>query len=553
MNDILNQKIPETGLAGLKQNWQQDLQSGFLVFLLALPLCLGIAIASGFPSSAGIITAVIGGILVSRFNGSQLTIMGPAAGLIVVILGAVQTLGEGDAMAGYRYTLAAIVVASLLQIVLGVYRAGQLGALFPASVVHGMLAAIGIIIIAKQSHIMLGVHTEFDSIFSALGQIPHSLMNSTPGIAMIGLSGLFILFFWPLLKHPKLKKIPAPLIVLVTGMGLGQYYGLQHEHIHLFLLDQAYFNSHPHLIEPEFLVGIPDHLASFFYFPDFSKVMTIEFWGAVIAICLVGSLESLLSAVAIDKLDPYQRVSNLDRDLIAVGAGNLLCGFIGGLPMIAEIARSSANVDNGAKTSWANFFHGLVFFLFVLLFPHFIHSIPLATLAALLVYTGYRLAAPKHFKEVFDIGIDQLCLFVITIIGVLATDLLIGVALGIASKLVIELLRGVWLNNIFKIHFSISRPTAHIISIELEGSALFSNFMPLRKAVNKLEPGKTIVFNFSNGYMIDYSVMQFIDDFSRDYKAQGGKILKIGRPLEKFSDHELAARLMTADDRINPQ
>ena len=548
MNDS-NRRVPVTGLAGLKQYWRQDLQSGFFVFLLALPLCLGIAIASGFPSAAGIIPAVIGGLLVSRCNGSHLTIVGPSAGLIVVLFSAVQTLGDGDAMAGYRYTLAAIVVASILQIILGFYRAGQLGALFPTSVVHGMLAAIGIIIMAKQGHIMLGVNTEFGSIFATIGQLPHSIMNPTSEVAFIGISGLAILIFWPFLKQPTLKKIPAPLIVLVTGMGLGQFFGIQHEHIHLFLLDQAYLDSHKHLIAPEFLVYIPDEIASFFYFPDFSKIMTLAFWSAVISICLVGSLESLLSTVAVDKLDPYHRVSNLDRDLLAVGAGNVLSGLIGGLPMIAEIVRSSANIEYGARTGWANFFHGLIFLSFVLLFPHLIHSIPLATLAALLVYTGYQLAAPRHFKEVLDIGVDQLALFVITIIGVLATDLLIGVALGIIAKLVIEYLRGVWPSNMFKIYFEIQRPDPETIIVKLLGSALFSNFLPLRNALMQLEPSKTIVFDFTDGYLIDHSVLKFIDDFSRDYQLHGGKCTHTGEALTKFSDNNLAARLMTVDDR----
>jgi MFS superfamily sulfate permease-like transporter len=551
MNNSMHQQVPETGLAALKQNWRTDLQAGFFVFLLALPLCLGIAIASGFPSAAGIIPAVIGGLLVSRVNGSYLTITGPAAGLIVVVFTAVQTLGEGDAMAGYQYTLAAIVIASALQILLGIYRAGQWGALFPASVVHGMLAAIGIIIMAKQFHIMLGINSEFESIFAAIGQIPHSIMHPTSGIAFIGISGLLILILWPLLKNPQLKKIPAPLIVLISGMVLGQYFGIQHEHIHLFLLDETYLDNHDHLIEPQYLVDIPDQISSFFYFPDFSKFMTAEFWGAVVSICLVGSLESLLSTVAVDKLDPYKRVSNLDRDLVAVGAGNLFSGLIGGLPMIAEIIRSSANVDYGARTGWANFFHGLIFLLFILLFPHLIHSIPLATLAALLVYTGYRMAAPKNFKEVLEIGLDQLSLFVITIIGVLATDLLIGVALGILAKLAIELMRGVWPKNIFKIYYEIRRPDANTIVVKLLGSALFSNFMSLKNALSELEAGKTIVFNFSEGYLIDYSVMKYIDDFSRDYTANGGKCLKVGQAIKKFSDHQLAARLMTHDDREN--
>jgi len=544
-----DQNIPETSIAGLEQNWRADLQAGFLVFLLALPLCLGVALASGFPTAAGIISAVVGGLLVSRINGSYLTITGPSAGLIVVLFSAVETLGQGDVMAGYRLTLAAIVIAGALQIIAGLYRAGQLGVLFPSSVIHGMLAAIGIIIMAKQIHIMLGINTDFGSVFATLKQVPHSIFNPTPGIALIGISGLAILILWPLLKHPTLKKIPAPLVVLVCGMGLGQYYGVQHEHIHLTLLGKAYLETHEHLIAPEYLVDIPDQLASFFYFPDFSRFNTWEFWGAVISIFLVGSLESLVSAVAVDKLDPYKRKSDLDRDLMGVGVGNMVCGFIGGLPLLSEIIRSSANIENGAKTGWANFFHGLIFLVFVLLFPHVIHNIPLATLAALLVYTGYRLASPKNFKQVLDIGFDQLWLFMITIIGILATDLLIGVMLGIIGKLAIELLRGVWPRNIFKIYFDIQRPDDETIKVTLLGSALISNFLPLKNALSKLEPGKTIILDFSNAYLIDYSVMQFIDDFTRDYEAGGGKCQQIGEAIKTFSDNKLAARLMTADER----
>ncbi len=542
--------LPKTGLAGLTENWRHDLAAGFLVFLLALPLCLGISLASGFPPAAGIISAMVGGLLVSRINGSHLTINGPAAGLIVVLYSAVQTLGEGDAMAGYRYTLGAIVIASVLQVLLGVYRAGQLSSFFPTSVVHGMLAAIGLIIIAKQSHVLLGVNLEFGSILSTIAQIPHSMLYPTHAVAFIGLSGLAILIVWPLLKHPTLKKIPAPLVVLITGMGLGQFFGLQHEHIHAFFLDKAYLANHEHLIQPQFLVDIPDQFTSIFYFPDFSKAMTIEFWEAVVGICLIGSLETLLVTSAVDKLDPYNRTSDFDRDLAAVGMGNVVAGLLGGLPMIAEIVRSSANVESGAKTGWANFFHGLIFLAFILLFPHVIHNIPLATLAALLVYTGYRLASPKTFQHVLSVGVEQLFLFVITIIGVLATDLLIGVALGIAAKLAIQVMRGVWLDNMFRIYFEIHRPDRQTIVVKLLGSALFSNFLPLKKTLAELEGGKTLVFDFSNGYLIDHTVMEFIDDFSRDYEGQGGKCLQVGHALEKFSDHKLAARLMTADDRL---
>ncbi len=544
-----NQNIPKTGIPGLKQYWRNDLQAGFLVFLLALPLCLGVALASGFPTAAGIIPAVIGGLLVSRINGTHITITGPSAGLIVVLIAAVESLGQGDMMVGYQLTLAAIVVSGILQIIAGYYKAGKLGSLFPSSVVHGMLAAIGIIIIAKQIHIMLGVNTLYDSIFATISHIPNSLFHPTPGIATIGLIGLAILVLWPFVKSPPLKKIPSPLVVLVVGMVLGQIYGIQHEHVHLFFLDQTYLEEHDHLVAPEYLVDIPDHISSFFYSPDFSKFFTFEFLAAVTSLFLVGSLESIVGAVAIDRLDPYKRESNLDKDLMAVGVGNIICGFLGGLPLMTEIIRSSANIENGAKTSWSNFFHGLVFLVFVLLFPHLIHNIPLATLAALLVYTGYRLAEPKKFKEILAIGSDQLALFIITIVGILATDILKGVILGIITKLVIELLRGVWLDNIFKIHFEVQHPDKKTIKIVLQGSALFSNFLPLKAALSELEMGKKIIFDFSNGYLIDHSVMKYIDNFKKEYIAHGGECEIVGEVLKKFSDHELAAQLMTADDR----
>ncbi len=536
--------VPKTGLAGLKENWRGDLLSGFLVFLIALPLCLGISMASGFPPSAGIITAIIGGVLVSRVSGSFITINGPAAGLIVVVLGAVQTLGAGDAMAGYRYTLAAIVIASVFQILMGVFKAGRLSSFFPASVVHGMLAAIGIIIMAKQINVVLGTAPEKgSSLFSTIAQIPHSIANFNPEIAIIGVSGLVILIIWSIIKNPILKMIPAPLIVVLVGIGLARYFDLDHEHMYLFLPDAHFLPHHEATVGPKFLVAISDNFTSSFYFPDFSKFMSLEFWEAVISICLVGSLESLLSAMAVDKLDPYKRHSNLDRDLTAVGAGNLVAGLIGGLPMIAEIVRSSANVNNGAKTGWANFFHGAFLLLFVVLFPRLIHSIPLAALAALLVFTGFRLASPKEFAKVMGVGKEQLFIFVATIIGVLATDLLVGVAIGILTKFVIHMLRGVKLNNLFKIHFIIKNKGPDSIDVFITGAAIFSNFMSLKNALAELEHGKKVTFELNNAYLLDHTVMEFFHDFQHDYEAQGGKCVFHGMEYhDAYSDHPLAVR-----------
>jgi MFS superfamily sulfate permease-like transporter len=549
MSEVSLNAPPKTGLAGLKENWRADLLSGFLVSLIALPLCLGISMASGFPPSAGIITAIVGGMVVSRLNGSYMTINGPAAGLIVVVLSAVQNLGAGNAMDGYRYTLAAVVVASLLQMFLGLFKAGRFSSFFPASVIHGMLAAIGIIIMAKQIHVVLGVTPENGSLFDTIAQIPKSFLNLNPEIAMIGFSGLVILIIWSMLKNPILKMIPAPLIVVLVGIGLARYFDLEHEHLYLFLPDAHFLSHHEATVGPKFLVAISDNFMSSIYFPDFAKFATKEFWEAVVSICLVGSLESLLSAMAVDKLDPYKRHSNLDGDLTAVGAGNLIAGFIGGLPMIAEIVRSSANITNGGKTNWANFFHGVLLLLFVVLFPHLIHSIPLAALASLLVFTGFRLASPRSFADVMGIGKEQLFMFVVTIIGVLATDLLIGVGIGIVTKFAIHMLRGVRLNNLFKIHFVIEHKDVSTDVVSIVGAAIFSNFMPLKTALISLDSGKKVIFQMNNAYLMDHTVMEFLHDFQNNYEARGGKCVFLGLEYhDSYSRHPLAVRRMRRDN-----
>jgi len=546
----VSRRVPKAGFPGLVENWRSDVISGFLVFLIALPLCLGIAMASGFPPMAGIISAIIGGMLVSRISGSYVTINGPAAGLIVVIYSAVQSLGDGDPMAAYRYTLAAIVVASVLQVAMGLLKAGRLNAFFPSSVVHGMLAAIGIIIMAKQVHALVGVKPEAKELIETIAEIPHSLMNLNPEIAFIGGLGLLILIAWSRIKSGYLRMVPAPLIVVLVGMALGKHFDLDHEHIYMFLPNDPILPHHEFTVGPKFLVAVPEHFFSGFYFPDFSKIGTLVFWAAVVSICLVGSLESLLSATAVDKLDPYKRYSNLNRDLTAVGLGNMLAGLIGGLPMIAEIVRSSANVNNGARTGWANFFHGAFLFLFVALFPHFIHEIPLASLAALLVYTGFRLASPKEFAKTMDIGWEQLALFVITIVGVLTTDLLVGVLIGIAAKLIIHLLRGVPFKNLFKINFAVEQTDPDTYHVRVNGSAIFSNFIGMKSEVSALPDGKTVIFDLSEAYVIDHTVMEFIDHFREDYIDRGGQCMIHGLENHKpYSDHPLAARRQTSAPR----
>lgn len=532
-------------LAGLAETWRADAVSGFLVFLIALPLCFSIAMASGFPPMAGILSAVIGGLVVSRIGGARLTITGPAAGLITVLFSAVHTLGQGDTFAGYRYTLAAIVVAGILQILLGVFRGGRLATFFPAAIAHGMLAAIGIIIIARQIHVLVGTRPEVETPLQSLLHIPESLLHYHPEIFLIGGLGLLILFAWPLVGNKGIGRIPAPILVVLTGFLLGQAFDLNRAE--LYLLSEGAENEawHKHVFvnAPQFLAGIPDSFSGSLVFPDFSKIAAPAFWNTVLSLWLIGSLESLLTASAVDRLDPEHRRSHLDRDLTAIGAGNVLSGLVGGMPMISEIVRSSANVGYGARSSWSNFFHGLFLLVFVALFPHLIRDIPLASLAALLVYAGCRLASPKAFVKTLDIGFEQLALFVITIIGILSTDLLVGVALAIAAKLVIHRWRGVKLGNLFQLSYRITPEANGDFRIRLNGAAIFSNFLTLKDELAELPAGSNIVFDLTYASLVDHTVMEFIERFSHDHTASGGRCEVRGLDrYQPYSDHPLAAR-----------
>ncbi len=529
--------LPKTGLAGLKEHWREDLIAGFQIFLIALPLCLGIAMASNFPPMAGIIAAIVGGLLVSRINGSYITISGPAAGLIVVTLGAVESLGHGDPIAGYHGALAAIVVAGLVQVLLAILRAGRFVALAPASVVHGMLAAIGIIIIVKQFYVMLDVKPEGE-LLENLAAMPHAFTEMNPEIALIGFVSLAILIVWEIIK-PKVKLlqiIPAPIVVVGVGLALSLYFDLEHHH-------KYSWHSTFYEVGPQELLPVPQSFFDGFAFPDFSMIGTTAFWIAVISICLVSSLESLLSAAAIDKLDPWQRQSDLNKDMRGLGIGTSVSGAIGGLPMISEIVRSTANIQFGARTQWSNFFHGLFMLVFVALFPQIIHEIPKAALAGLLVFTGYKLASPREFYKTWEIGKEQLFLFVLTIIAVLATDLLIGVAIGIAAKIVLHVLRGVNPKQLFKISFDLKQTDPDTYHVSIDGAAIFSNFLGLKTALAELPAGKTVVFDLTHTDFIDHTVMEFLHEFSEDYERRGGHCEIHGLELhEAASEHPLAAR-----------
>lgn len=535
----------ETSLGAVLRS---DVVSGFLVFLIALPLCLGIAKASGFPEIAGVFTAIVGGLITPWISNSQLTIKGPAAGLIVIVLGAITDFGfvanpeSPEQVAGnfnaYRMTLAVGVAAAVLQILFGLFRAGSLGDFFPSSAVHGLLAAIGVIIISKQLPVALGESNKGEPL-ELLMEIPHKLMHLNPEIAAIGFVSLCILFLFPLIKQPLLRKIPVPLIVLCVAVPMAMYFDLQHEHDYTML-------GHHFTVNNSFLVNVPSSLANAITTPDFAALSNPVAWKWIVMFALIGSLESLLSAKAIDILDDQKRNTDLNRDLLAVGAGNLISAMIGGLPMISEIVRSRANIDNGAKSKFANMFHGLFLLLAVAFLAWAIRMIPMAALAAMLIYTGFRLAHPREFMHVYRIGREQLVVFVGTIVAVLATDLLIGIAIGIGIELLIQFIHGVPIWSLVWPATLVKAKGPDTLLIEPPSSAVFFNWLLIRRRIvsDGLNQKKNVVLDLSSTQLVDHTVMEKLEELEQTFEAQGLSFEVVG--LERhiaLSPHPKAVRL----------
>jgi MFS superfamily sulfate permease-like transporter len=534
MNEISK---PKDGLEAFKRYWQKDALSGFLVFILALPLSMGIAQASEFPPIYGLITAMVGGLFVSLLAGSPLTIKGPAAGLIVIVAGCVSDFGGGDT--GWKLALGAIVVAGIIQVIFGLMKFGKLVDFFPLAAVHGMLAAIGIIIMSKQFHGVLGlspVHGWLNPAlqapeagkslvepFELFEAIPYSLSHFDPTALKLGLVCLLIVFGWPMIKNKITKRIPAPLIVLLVAIPLAKFWGLNEK---LFV---------------GFSKGLTDIIAVNVSFDGIQQIGT--FIKYVIMFALVGSLEALLTVKAIDMVDPFRRKSNANKDLMAVGLGNTLAGIFGGLPMISEVARSSANVGNGAVSRWSNFYHGFFMLVFLLFAVSFSGMIPKPALAAMLIGVGFKLAHPKEFIHMWHIGKEQLVIFVGTILATLATDLLIGIFVGILIKIIIELMSGAKASELFKAKHSVSEK-GNEVHIDVQSSLIFSNFLSLNKTLQALPSGKQVRMDVSKATIIDHSTIENIHHFQEDYHHKQGDFHIEG--LENFtqiSKHKYALRI----------
>jgi len=486
---------------GLFSELKSDFPAGLVVFLVAVPLCLGIALASGAPLFSGIIAGIVGGTVVALLSGSPLGVSGPAAGLAVIVLTAIQNLG-------YEAFLLAVVIAGIFQVILGFAKAGVIGYFFPSSVIKGMLSGIGLIIILKQIPHAFGYDSDPEGDFAfrqidgetTFSAIEHMFSAITPGALLISVLSLGILLLWqrPFIKKIKLFNIiQGPLVVVVLGIVLQQ------------VLAGTEWN-----LDPEHLVTLPvaenwGEFTSLFTLPDFSQWNNPAIWITAFTIAIVASLETLLCVEATDKLDPYKRLTPTNQELKAQGVGNFVSGLIGGLPVTQVIVRSSANIQSGGKTKAAAFIHGIFLLVSVLAIPTILNMIPLASLAAILIIVGFKLAKPSLFKEMYAQGSKQFIPFIVTIIGILLTDLLIGIGIGLAVAIFYILL------NNYKTPYFVEdkRKDKGVIHLELAEDVSFLNKASILLSLKKLPANSKVVIDASQTLHIDYDIQDIINDY----------------------------------------
>lgn len=483
------------------QNLKRDLPASIVVFLVALPLCLGIALASGAPLFAGLLTGIIGGIVVASVSGSQLSVSGPAAGLTVIVFTAITTLGS------YQAFILAVFLAGIFQIILGFVKAGTIANYFPSAVIEGMLAAIGIILILKQIPHAIGYDADYqgDESFNQEGDgntfstLVAAFSKVSYGAVIISAVSLLVLIYWPKVK--KLSVVPAALIVVVAGIILNQL-----------------FAGSTLAIKDEHLVKIPvvgsfTEFTSLFMFPDFSQISNQDVWIVAVTIAIVASIETLLSLEAVDKIDPIKRVSPTNRELVAQGVGNMTSGLLGGMPMTAVIVRSSANVSSGAKSKMSAIIHGIWLLVALLVVPKLINLIPLSCLAAILLVTGYRLAKVGLFAKMWQSGFSQFVPFVVTVLAVVFTDLLKGVAIGMLVAIYF-ILR----NNLRNPYFYTigSYGDKKVIEIKLAEEVSFLNKAAIQYTLNHLPKETNVRIDGTNCRYIDPDVLEVIHNFKHN-------------------------------------
>ncbi len=524
----------------------RDLTSGLVVFLVALPLCLGVALASGAPLLSGVLAGIVGGILVGMLSGSHTSVSGPAAGLTAVVAAQIVALGSFPAF------LLAVVLAGLIQIGLGLARAGFLAAFFPSSVIKGLLAAIGVILILKQIPHLFGhdPDPEGDLAFqqpdheNTFSELARTIGDIHPGAAAIGLLSIVVLFVWGKWKPLKHSPVPAPLIVVLLGVGVSLWFRQ---------LGGAW------VIEPSHLVQVPvaDSLAGFFGFlqlPDFSQWANPAVYTAAVTLAAVASLETLLNLEAVDKLDPQQRTSPASRELLAQGIGNVTAGLIGGLPITSVIVRSSVNINAGGKTKLAAVIHGVFLLVSVALLPVWLNLIPLSCLAAILVVTGVKLASPALVRQMWSEGRYQFAPFALTVVAIVLTDLLIGVLIGLTVSAGFILYSNMRqpIRRFVEQHLG-----GDVVHIELANQVSFLNRAALSKVLNEVPRGGDVLLDAQNTDYIDPDVLDLIRDFKEQTgPARGVEVSLVGfRSEYQFDDQIQYVDYSTRDlqDALTPQ
>tara|TARA_B110000503_G_C7170921_1_gene424243 strand:- start:5773 stop:7326 length:1554 start_codon:yes stop_codon:yes gene_type:complete len=488
---------------------KSDLPASVIVFFVALPLCLGIALASGAPLFSGVIAGIVGGIIVGSLSGSSLGVSGPAAGLAVIVLTSIQELGS------YESFLLAVVFTGVFQLILGILKAGFIGYYFPSSVIKGMLSGIGIIIILKQIPHAFGYDADYEGdmdFIQADGENTFSeLLNvfdniSTPAL-MVAIVSLVILLLWDNVLSKKSKVfslIPGPLVAVAFGISFE-------------LLTNAFLPNWS--ISSEHLVSVPvaDNFSSFigqFSTPDFSQIGNYNLYVIALTMAVVASLETLLSVEATDKLDPKKRVTPTNRELIAQGTGNVISGMIGGLPITQVIVRSSANIQSGGKTKLSGILHGILLLVSVIVVPKILNQIPLAVLASILLVVGYKLAKPSLFKAMYKLGPKQFFPFIITLVGIVFTDLLTGIALGVGVA-IFFIVKNNYSNSHF-MHIKETDEECHKVEMTLSEEVTFLNKGAILQELNNLPNGTKITIDIRKSVRVDYDVYEIIDNFRKN-------------------------------------
>ena len=509
----------------LTENLKSDFQSGLVVFLVALPLCLGIALASGAPLFAGILSGIIGGIVVGLFSNSHLSVTGPAAGLTAIILSAITTLNS------YETFLMAVIIAGVIQILLGSLKAGAIANYIPSNVIEGMLTAIGIIIILKQIPHAVGYDKDNEGDFfflestgnNSLSAIYDAINYSHPGSFLICLVSLAILIAFNKIDFlKKIKLIPGALIAVIAGIGINEFLILQ---------------SSPLAVADDHLVKLPiaksfNDFIGFFSFPNFSSILTYEVWVVGLTIAIVASIETLLCIEAADKIDPEKRVTNPNRELLAQGIGNFLSGMIGGLPMTSVIVRTSANANAGAKSKMSTIIHGILILVCVLTIPFIINKIPLASLAAILLMIGFKLAGPAIFKKIWSQGLIQFVPFIVTVIAIVFTDLLKGVGIGMIVSIFYIL------KSNLRFAYSFDKKNyndGEVIKIQLAHEVSFLNKAAIKETLHQLPENSVVKIDASESYYIDYDIVELIHDFEKTIAPQKNITLEVIGLKSKYS------------------